>query len=145
MCSEDVCSGAILPCRNYDRNVLLTGCEHPAVLRVNLIVLLENAAADELVDYLPREESLAIGLHLIPNLYEMVLQTAECLLLRDAGICNAVHMVVEKLLLLCRSEIPIVGNPVVVVVCHEVHDVLLEVVCGAGYNLNLVLTDHLGE
>ena len=74
-----------------------------------------------------------------------MLETAECLLFRDAGIRNAVHMVVEKFLLLSRSEIPVVRNPVVVVVRHKVHDILLEVVGGAGYDLNLVLAYHLCE
>ena len=145
MCSVDVGCSTVLPCRNDDRNVLLACCKHPAVLRVDLVVLLENAAAEKLVDHLPREESLACSLHLVPYVKKVILKAAECLLLRDTCVSDTVHVLLEKLLLLFRSEVSIVWNSVVVVVSHEVHDILFEVVCRARNDLDLVLTDHLSK
>ena len=145
MCSEDVCSRAVLPCRNDDRDIFLASCKYPAVLRVDLVVLLENAAAEEFVDNFPREESLTCCLHLIPDVNEVLLKAAECLLFRNAGVSHAIVVIVKKFLFLCRCEVSIMRNPVIVVVCHEVHDVLFEVVGRAGNNLNLVLTNHLCE
>ena len=58
----------------------------------------------------------------------MVLQSSEGLLLGYAGVGHAVHVVLKKLMLLLGSEVTVVGHPLVMGVCDEVHDVLLEVV-----------------
>ena len=128
VCGEDVGCGAVLPCWHYDGDVLLAGGEDPAVLGVDLVVLLEHSAAQQTVDHFPGEESLTLGLHVVPHLYEMVFQSPECLLLGYAGVGNAVHVVLEKLVLLLGSKVTVVGHPLVMGVCDEVHDVLLEVV-----------------
>ena len=131
VCGEDVGCGAVLPCGYYDGDVLLTGGEDPAVLGVDLIVLLEHSAAQQAVDYLPGEKSLTLGLHVVPYLYEMMFQSPECLLLGDAGVRDTVHVVLQQLVLLLGSQVAVVGHSLVVGVGHEVHDVLLEVVGGA--------------
>ncbi len=139
---EDVTGGAVFPCRADDGDVLLTCGNHPAILRVNLIVLLKDAAADHLIDELVGEVALAFGLSLVPNLYEVLFKTAESLFFGDTGICNAVVVVVKEFLLLKGSEVTVTGNPVVVAVGHKVHNVFLKVVCAAAHKRNLVLADH---
>ena len=142
---KDVACGAVLPCRDDDRDVLLTGCKYPAVLWVNLVVLLENSAAQKSVDDFIRQKPLALCLHVFPYFEKVVLQTAECLFFRNAGISDTVHVFVEELFFLLRSEVPVAWYPVVVGVRHEVHDVFLKVVGRAGYDLEFVLTNHFGK
>ena len=129
VCCEDVSCGAVFPCRADDRNVLLAGCEYPAVLRVDLVVFLENAASEDLVNIFVRKVSLAFCLCLVPYIYECALETAECLLLRDAGVGNTVVVVVQKFLLLLCGEVSVTRHSVIVRVCYKIHDVLFKVVC----------------
>ena len=73
----------------------------------------------------------------------MLLQTTECLFLRDAGIGHTIHVVLQQVPLILRSIVTIIGNTFVVRMSHQIHDILFEVCAGAGDNLNLVLTNHL--
>ena len=111
---EYVAGGAVLPCRADDRNVLLAGCHHPAVLRVDLIVLLQNAAAEKLVDIFIREIPLSFVLRLCPDIDEGTLQAAESLLFRNTGVGHTVVVVLKQLLLLLRSKVAVARDPVVV-------------------------------
>ena len=61
------------------------------------------------------------------------------------GARKALGIAPEEFVFLFRSEVAVVWNAVVVVVSHEVHDVLFEVVCRAAYDADLVLTNHFGE
>ena len=131
VCGENVSCRAVFPCRNDDRNVLFACCKHPAVLRVDLVVLLKHSAAQKPVHHLIRKEPFTFCLHILPYFEKMVLETAECLLLGNTCVGDTVHVVVEELFFLGRSEIPIAWNPVIVGVCHQVHDIFLKVVCRA--------------
>ena len=126
---EDVTCGAVFPCRADDRNILLASCKYPAVLRVDLIIFLENTASEDLVNVFVRKISLSFCLSLVPYIYKCTLETAESLLLRDTCICNTVIMIVEEFLLLLCCEVSVTRYSVIVRVCYEVHDILLQVVC----------------
>jgi len=139
---EDISGGAVFPCGADDRDVLFACCDNPAVLGVDFIVLLENAAADHLIDEFIGKISLALCLGLVPDLYEVLFQTAESLFFRDAGICDAVVVVVEEFLLLLGGEVTVTGYAIIVAVGYQVHDILFEVVCRAADEGNLVLADH---
>ena len=111
---EYVTGCAVLPGRADDRNILLAGSHYPAVLRVDLIVLLQNAAAEKLVDIFIREIPFSFILRLCPHIDERALQAAESLLLRNAGVGHTVVVVLKQLLLLLRSEVAVARNPVIV-------------------------------
>ena len=63
----------------------------------------------------------------------------------DAGVGDTIHVAREKRRLVARREIAIMRNALVVIVGDEVEDVLFEVRPGAGYRLDLVPPNHLGE
>ena len=142
---EDVTGGAVFPGGADDGNVLFTGGYYPAVLGVNLIVLLQDTAADHLIDELVGEISLTLSFCLVPNLHEVLFQTAESFFLGDAGVGYTVVVVVDEFLLLLRSEVTVAGHTIIVVVGHQVHDVFLQVIGAAADEGNLVLADHLGQ
>ncbi len=139
---EDISGGAVFPSGADDRNVLFACCHDPAVLGVDFIVLLENAAADHLIDEFIGEISLALCLGLVPDLYEVLFQTAESFFFGDAGVGDAVVVVVKEFLLLLGGEVAIAGYTVIVAVGNQVHDVFFKVVCRAADEGDLVLADH---
>ncbi len=47
--------------------------------------------------------------------------------------------------LVCRGQVAVVGDTLVVVVRHEVEEILLEVGTGAADGVDLFLADHLGQ
>ncbi len=143
MGGEDVAGGAVFPCGADDGDVLLAGGDHPAVLGVDLIILLQNTAANHLIDELIGEISLAFRLGLVPHLYQVLFQTAERFLFRDAGVRYTVVVVVQQFLLLFGSKVTVTGNTIIVAVGHQVHDVFLQVVCTAANEGDFVLTNHL--
>ena len=145
VCRVYVAGGAVFPCRHNDRDVLLAGSEHPAVLRVDFVILFEDTASEKPVDDLVWKKPFSFCLHVFPDFHEVVFETAECLFFRDTCIGHPVHVVVQKFFLLLRGEITVVRNPVVVVVSHQVHDILFKVVCRARNDVNLVLTDHFRQ
>ena len=114
MCCEDICSGAVFPCRNYDRNVLFACSKNPAVFGVDFIILFEDTATKESVDHLPREEPFAFCLHIVPHLYEMVFQASECLLFGNTGVGYTVHVIFKKFVFLFGGEVTVIGNSLVV-------------------------------
>src|SRR5574344_959366 len=114
VCSENIACSAILKCRNDNRNVLLASSENPTVLRIDLVIWLHYATADDLINILVREIPFTFILSLLPNVKKESFKTTESLFLRDASICNTIVMVVKKLFLLLRSQVPIARNPVVV-------------------------------
>jgi len=142
---EHVAQRRVFPAGDDDREVLLAGGEHPGVLRVDLVGLLELTAAQNLVHELVREIALAglVGLH--PFLEHDVLDAAHGLHLGDAGVGDAVHVAGEQRLLVGGGEVAVAGDALVVVVRDEVEDVLFEIGAGADDAVDLVLADHLGE
>src|SRR5690606_6921360 len=91
---EDVAHGAVLPARAYDGQVALGRGHHPAVLGVNLVVFLQRPGVDHLIEELVREAALAVLLAILPQFHGLLLQPAEGLFLRDAGVGHAVHAAV---------------------------------------------------
>ena len=63
----------------------------------------------------------------------------------DAGVRHAVHVPVEEGLLVGRSEVAVMRDALVVVVGHEIEDVLFQVRSSAGNDADLVPPDHFGE
>ena len=126
---EDVTCSTVFPCRADDRNVLLASCKYPAVLRVDLIILFENAASEDLVNIFVWKVSLSFSLCLVPNIYKCTLETAESLFLRDSCVSNTIVVVVQEFLLLLCGKVSVARHSVIVGVCYEIHDILFEVVC----------------
>ncbi len=142
---EHVAQGAVLPARHDDGEVLLAGGDHPAVAGIDLVVLLEHARAQEAVEELVGEVTLAplVGAH--PLGQGGLLDAAHGLHLGDAGVGDAVHVAVQERLLVRRGEVPVVGHALVEVVGHQVEHVLFQVRARAGDEVHLVLADHLRE
>ncbi len=92
-----------------------------------------------------REEALAGAVGGDPLLGDDGLDAAHGLALGDAGVGHAVHVAVDEVLLVVGGEMAVMRHALVVVVGHEVEDVLLEVGAGADDGVDLVLPDHLGE
>jgi hypothetical protein len=61
------------------------------------------------------------------------------------GVGDPVELPVEECLLVGRCQVAVVGDPDVVVVGHQVEQVLLEVGAGAADGVHLALPDHLGQ
>lgn len=102
---EDVAHRAVFPSRNDDRNVLFAGGQHPTVLRVDFVVLLQYAAAQQLVHEFVRQVAFAFVVGIFPYLEDMLLQAAERFLFRDAGIRHAVHVVFEQFPFVLRRQV----------------------------------------
>ena len=77
-----------------------------------------------------------------PLLEHDLLDPAHSLHFRDAGVGDAVHVPLEERHLVFGSQVPVVGHALVVVVRHEVEDVLFQVRAGADDRVNLARTDH---
>ena len=92
-----------------------------------------------------REELLARLVGALPLVEHGALDAADGLVLRDAGVGDAVQVLVEQLLLLLRREMPVVRNAHVMIVRDEVEDVLLEIRARAADRVDLAAADHLGE
>ena len=82
----------------------------PAVLRIDLVVLLEHARAQDLVQELVREELLARLVRALPLVEHGALDAADRLVLGDAGVGDAVQVLLEQLFLLLGREVAIVAE-----------------------------------
>jgi hypothetical protein len=72
------------------------GGQHPAVLRVDLVVLLQHAGQQHAVHELVREVALAGSGRPRPFVHQRLLEPAHRLLFGDAGIGDAVHVPVQQ-------------------------------------------------
>jgi hypothetical protein len=81
----------------------------------------------------------------LPFTQDDVLEAAEGLLLGDAGVGDAVEMLVEERLLLLRGEVAPVRDAAVVVVRDEIVEIFLQVRPGAGNAVDLPLADQFRE
>ncbi len=142
---EHVPQGAVLPARNHDGHVLLERRQHPAVLGVDLVVLLVFPTLQHFLEELVGEVAFALGVGLHPHLEHGLLHAAHGLHLGDAGVRHAVHVAVQEGLLVLGRQVAVVGHALVEVMGHQVEDVLLQVGPGADDEVDLVLADHLGE
>jgi hypothetical protein len=92
-----------------------------------------------------REVSLAFFVSSNPFVEDGLLDATHRFHLGNAGVGHAVHVTIEKLLLVLGSQVAIVRHPLVMIVSYEVEDVFLEVCARAGNRLHLVLPDHLSQ
>ena len=122
------------------------GGEQPAVLRVDLVVLLELARKQDLVEELVREVALR------PCASAATHSSSTALSMRRMASSSGMQVSVtrfmwrvEQRLLVLGGQVAVVRHALVVVVRHEVEDVLLEIGAGAADGVDLVLADHLGE
>ena len=102
---EDVAERRVLPARHEHRQVALGRGQQPAVLRIDLVVLLEHARPQDLVHELVREESLARLVRSLPLVEDGAFDAADGLVLGDARVGDAVQVLVEQLFLLLRREV----------------------------------------
>ena len=142
---EEVAAGTVFPGGANDGDVLFAGGQHPAVFRVDFIILFQHAAAEDLIEELVGHIALAFCLGFVPNFHQVFLDTAESLFFRDAGIRDTAVVVVQKVLFFLGSEVPVAGDAIVVAVGHQVEDVFLQVVGAAADEGDLVPADHLGQ
>ena len=92
-----------------------------------------------------REIPLAPAVRPGPLVEHGALDAPDRLLFGDAGVGDAVEVPVEQRLLVVRRQVAVVGNAHVVVVRHQVEEVLFEVRAGAADAVDLALADHLGQ
>ncbi len=97
---EDVAQGRVLPTRDEQRQVAFGGGDHPRVRGVDLVVLLEEALVERLVEELVGQEALSGAVGALPQLEQHVLHAAHRLLLGDAGVGDPVEVAVEQRLLI---------------------------------------------
>ncbi len=142
---EDIAEGRVLPARYEERQVAFGGGHHPRVRGVDLVVLLEEAFVERLVEELVGKVPLARAVGPLPQIEQHVLHPAHRLFLGDAGVGDPVEVAVEQRLFVGPREVAVVGDADVVVVRHQIEDVLLEVGAGAADAVDLALADHLGQ
>ena len=103
----------ILPARNEDRQVCLGGRKQPAVFRIDFKERLENPRPQHLVEKFVREEPLAFLVRRGPMLEHDPLDAPHRLFFGNAGVGHAIHVPVEKRLLVGRRQIAIVRHALV--------------------------------
>ena len=91
------------------------------------------------------EVLLAAAVGLEPVLEDGTLDPAHGFLLGDARVGHPVEVTLEQRLLVPRSQVAICRDADVVVVRHEVEDVLLQVGPRAADAVHLFLANHLGQ
>ncbi len=89
----------ILPARHDDRQLLFASRQHPGMLRVDLIALLQLSASKNLVHKLMREIMLSGAVGRDPLFEHYLLDPPHRLHLRDARVGHAIHVPGEQLLL----------------------------------------------
>ena len=119
--------------------------DHPAVLGVDLVILLERALLDQAIEKLVRKVALAVFVGSRPLFEHRLFDPAHGFAFRNAGVGDAIEVAIEKLLLVLRGEIAIVRDALVVIVRNEVEDVFFEVGAGRADQVDLVLADHLSK
>ncbi len=142
---EDITEGRVLPARHEEGQVALGGGHHPRIRWVDLVVLLEEAFVERLVEELVGKKPLARAVGPLPQIEQHVLHAAHRLFFGDAGVGDPVEVTVEQRLFIGASEVAVVGDADVVVVRHQIEDVLLEVGAGAADAVDLSLADHFGQ
>ena len=140
-----VAHGRVFPTGHDDRDVFLHRGDDPRVLRVDLVILLELARLDGPPHEFVREIALARGIGGHPFLEDGFLEPPHGLHFGDASVGHAIHVTIEQGLFVSGREIAIVRNAFVVVVGHQIEDVLFEIGAGAGNDGDFVAADHFGE
>ena len=64
---------------------------------------------------------------------------------RNAGVGDAVQMAREQCVLVRRRQVAIMGNADIVLMGHEVEDVLFQIGAGAADSVDLTGADHLRQ
>jgi hypothetical protein len=142
---EDVARGAVLPAGHEHRQIFLAGGDQPTVGRVDLIGCLQLAAAQDAVEKLVGKVAAPLGLGAPPLVQDHVLQPAKGLLLRDAGVRDAVQVLVEQTLLLRGRQVAPVRDAAVVVVGDEIVEIFLQIRPRAADAVDAAAADHLGQ
>ena len=135
----------VLPAGHPHRQVLLRSGKHPGIPRIDLVMLLQPSTAKDPVHEFVREAAFPGAVGLDPFRQHRGLDPAHRLHLGNARVGHAVHMPVQQGLLFRRRQVPIVRDPLVVIVRDQVENVLLQVGPGADDGVHLVLADHLRE
>ena len=145
MRGEDIARRRVLPPRDHHGQVFLCRRDEPGVLRIDLVVLLEHAGADQFEEVFVGEVARALSGGVLPQLHDRALDAADRFFFRDAGVGHPIEMPIEQVLLRLITEIAVVRHAFVVVVGDEVVEVFLEIRAGAGNRMDLALADHLRQ
>ena len=113
--------------------------------RVYLVVLLQDAAFQELVEELVGKAAFALVVRFLPEREYVLFYPSYRLVLGYAGVGHPVEALLQKLPFVPGGQVPVVRHALVMVVGHEVEDILLEVGSGAGDYVDLPCADHLGK
>ena len=142
---EHVAERGILPARHHHGEILLRRGNHPRILGIDLVVLLERAAAQNFKEELVREEALAARVGALPFLHDGGFETAHGFLFGNARVRDTIQMPLEQFLFVGRGQIAIVRDAFVEIVRDQVVEVFLEVGARARNRVHLALADHLGQ
>ena len=142
---KDVPQGRILPARHEQGQILFTGRHHPTVPGIDLIGVVQSPAAQQLIDILVREIALSLGFGLVPEFPDGVIQLQHGGLFRNAGVGHSIEGPAEEILFGLRGQVSIVGDAEILVVRHQVEEILLQVGSGATDGVDLFLPNHLRQ
>ena len=135
----------ILPARDDNRQVLLTRGQHPRILRIDLVALLQFSAAQNLVHELMREIPLTRLVRFRPLVRDHRLDTAHRFHLRDTRVRHAIHVPLHQLHFILRSQVTVVRHALIIIMGDEIENILLQIRTRAHDRVDLVRPNHLGE
>ena len=121
------------------------GGHHPTVARVDLVEFLEPAFPQNFEKKFVREKSFLFLGRGDPIFDDHLLDLADGILLRNAGIGHAVEMTAQQLFLGLRAQLAVVGYAFVLAARDQIKEVLLQVRAGAGNGMDFILTNHFSE
>ena len=112
---------------------------------IDLVMVLQPPAAEHPVHEFVREVAFPGAVGLDPFREHGCLDPPHRFHFGNAGVGHPVHMPVQQGLLFRGRQVPIVRDPLVVVVGNQVEDILFEVGARTDDGVHLVLADHLRE
>ena len=83
--------------------------QHPAVLRIDLIILFQNPAQATSCTCIHGKIPLPIIICIFPYFVNMFLQTTKGFFLRNAGICNPVIMIFQQVPFILWTQVTVIG------------------------------------
>ena len=88
---------------------------------------------------------LTLRLRLLPECQHGVFNAAHGFLFGNAGVGNPIEMTIKQRLFVGRREVAIMRHALVVIVRHQVENILFKIRARAGDRVDFILPNHLGQ
>gem|GEM_PF-6887510 len=121
------------------------GREQPRIFGIDLIAFLQFSPAQNLVHELVRKITFARPVGSDPLLQHDFLDPPHGFHFGNAGVGHAIHVPVQQILFVVGRQVPVVRHPLVIIMGHEIENILLQVRTRADNRVDLVAPDHLRE